>query len=112
MSIRRFRRRPDTADRERLQVAAKYVPGDSGSLDDCLTVARMADHRAEVAEVTFPSAAVLLIRYLNVPDEHPARIEFETVEDGHYLVYSQGNDYLYVTRESEWRQFYDEVTEP
>ena len=106
--IQRYRRKPEPSARED-QFAAKYEPGQP--LDDLAAVARMADHRAELAEVTFPSGTVLLVRWTRVPDDRPSEVEYETVEAGHYLAYSPGNDFLYDTSSADWRQFYDLVPE-
>ncbi len=107
MTIQRYRRKPKQEDRED-QVAARYEPG--APLDDLLAVARMADSRAELAEVRFSGAAVLVVRWKRVPDYQPAVIEYEHVEAGDYLAYSPGNDFLYETSDAGWRQFYDLVT--
>jgi hypothetical protein len=105
MSIQRYRRKPKQEDRED-QLAARYEPG--APLDDLLAVARMAD--GELAEVMFPSyGPVLVVRYRRSDDDHAPRIEYETVEAGHYLAYSPGNDFLYDTSDADWRQFYDLV---
>jgi hypothetical protein len=105
MSIQRYRRKPKQEDRED-QLAARYEPG--APLDDLLAVARMAD--GELAEVMFPSyGPVLVVRYQRSDDDHAPRIEYETVEAGHYLAYSPGNDFLYDTSDADWRQFYDLV---
>lgn len=53
MTVQRYRRKPKQEDRED-QYAARYEPG--ADLVDLMTVARMADSRAELAEVTIPFA--------------------------------------------------------
>ncbi len=106
MSIQRYRPKPKQDDRE-VQVAARYEPG--APLDDLLAVARMADRRAELAEVRFPDRTVLLVRYERSYDDGPPKTEYETIEAGKYLAYSPGNDFLYDTDEAGWRQFYDLV---
>jgi hypothetical protein len=103
MSIQRYRRKPERASRED-QVAARYEPG--GPLDDLLTVARMADRHAELAEAAFPSGAVLVVRYERFHDD---QIEYETVEPGKYLACSSGEGFLYDSDDADWRQFYDLV---
>jgi hypothetical protein len=109
VSIERFRRKPAGSDRED-QCAARYTPG--GPLDDLLTVARMADPGAELAEVRFPGGRqVLLAAWMNVPDDHPAKIEYETVAPGDWLAYSPGYGFLYDTDDAGWRQFYDPAPE-
>lgn len=65
--------------------AAEYVLGEP--LDDLWAVARMMDLSAQLAEV--PDLEVLVVRYLEVPDDHPARVEYEVVESGSMLVYSE-----------------------
>ena len=106
MTIRRYRRKPDPGARDD-QYAACYQPGQS--LGDLTAVARMADPGAELAEVAFPSRTVLVVRWLDVPDDHPSRNEYEVIEAGSYLAYSPGNDSLYDADEANWRQFYDRV---
>jgi hypothetical protein len=106
VGVQQFRRKPTKADRED-QVAARYIPGEP--LTDLLSVARMAHLSAELAEVEFKSGTVLLVRYLDVPDDHPAEWKFEVVQAGDWLAYSPGNDMLYDSDEAEWAQFYDEV---
>lgn len=107
MTVRRFRRKPDSDDRAD-QIAARYEPGQPA--DDLRAVARKADYNAELAEVTFPSGAqVLAVRWLQVPDDRPAKTRYEFVESGEFLAYSAVNDSLYCADEANWRQFYDEV---
>ena len=88
MAVTQFVDRPR---RRGVSYAAQYVAG--ASLDDLREVARKLDRDAEVAEV--PQLGVLVVRYLNVPDNHPAHTDFEVVPDGHYLVYSRAFDLLY-----------------
>lgn len=107
MTIQRYRRKP-TPNVGEDQVAARYEPG--APLDDLLAVARMADSRAELAEVAFPSGTVLIVRWTRVPDGHPSEVEYEHVEPGDYLVFSRGGWHLYDSDEANWRQFYDLVT--
>jgi hypothetical protein len=104
MSVRRYRRKPDPVSRED-SFAARYEPGQP--LNDLTAVARMADSRAELAEVTFPSGPVLVVRYKRSYDDHPSRIEYETVEPGRHLAYSSGHDFLYDADDEEWQRFYD-----
>jgi len=107
MGVERFRRKPKADDRE-VQHAARYTPGEP--LDDLMKVARMADPAAELAEVRFPGGRqVLLVAWMNVPDDHPAKIEYETVEPGDWLAYSPGYGFLYDTDDAGWRQFYEPV---
>lgn len=106
MSVQRYRRKPEPGTRED-QFAARYEPG--RPLGDLTRVARMADRRAELAEAAFRSGPVLVVRYERAYDDHPSRIEYETVEPGHYLAYSAGNDFLYDTDDGALRRFYDLV---
>ncbi len=84
--------------------AAVYHAGQP--LDDVLAVARKADRGATVAEI--PDMGVLVVRYLYVPDHSPSRIDYEVVEDGKVLVYSDSYDTLYSTDEhsfeTEWQE--------
>lgn len=106
MTIWRYRLRPDPRGQND-QYAACYQPGQP--LGDLATVARMADPRAELAEVTFPSRTVLVVRWLDIPDDHPSQNEYEVIEAGKYLAYSPGSGHLYDADEANWRQFYDQV---
>jgi len=106
MTVQRFRRKPRQEDRED-QFAARYEPG--ANLIDLMTVAGMADSRAELAEVTFSSGRVLVVRYERFHDDHPSETEYETVESGHYLAFSSGGYSLYESDDADWRQFYDLV---
>src|SRR5688500_17623895 len=74
-----------------ISYAAQYVSG--GPFGDLLEVARKVDHDAALAEV--PALGVLLVRYLNVPDDHPARTDYVVVPDNHYLVYSEPFHLIY-----------------
>jgi hypothetical protein len=101
--VRRYRRKPVSAEDQQDQFAARYEPG--APLDDLLAVARMAD--GELAEVVFPSCGpVLLARLWRFHDEAP-RIEYVTVEPGHYLAYSSCGLSLYESDDGNWGQFYD-----
>lgn len=86
-------------------LVTKYEPGQP--LNDLQTVADHADHHAELAEVRFPSGPVLLVRYTRVPDNHPAHIDYETVEAGDYLAYSHSGDFLFDTTFSDLQYWYD-----
>lgn len=108
VAVRRYRRKPQPEGRF-TQHAARYQPGEP--LGDLYAVARMADARAELAEVTFLSRTVLLVRWLEIPDDHPSRNEYRTVEAGKYLAYDSGEGFLYVTDEEDLRHFYDVVPE-
>lgn len=85
--------------------AAQYQPG--RSLDDVLAVARKMHRDAAVVEV--PELEVLVVRYLRVPDDHPARIEYEVVEAGHFLVYSETFDVLYSSSPKEFERDHEDA---
>lgn len=90
MSARRYvegRPRP-----ERVSYAAQYRKGEP--LNDLREVVAKYDRGGDVAEQA--ALGVLVVRYLNVPDNHPARVEYEVVPDGHFLAYSETFDLLYV----------------
>lgn len=107
MAVKRYRRKPLNVGNED-QHAALYTPGES--LADLRTVAMMC--HAEITEVTMPGGTrVLLARWLDIPDEHPARNAWVTVEAGRYLAYSGGTGFLYETDDGDWRQWYDLVSE-
>lgn len=75
-----------------LVYAARYeAPG--RPLDELLEVARMKDSDAALGECA--ELGVVVVRYLDVPDDHPARLRYEVVPEGHYLVYSDDYHLLY-----------------
>jgi hypothetical protein len=106
--IVRWRKKPSPGEDED-QLAARYEHG--RDLAPLLAVARMADEDAEIREVLFGEATwVLLVRYLRFHDDHPATIEYETIEPGKWLAYSgSGDGFLYDTTDGDWRQWYDKV---
>jgi hypothetical protein len=104
--VQRWRRKPDQRDRED-QIVARYEPGQP--LDPLLYVARMADARAEMAEVPLPSGTVLLVRWTRVPDDHPSETEYEVIKAAGYLAYSRDHGSLYDTDDGDLRQWYDVV---
>jgi hypothetical protein len=106
MSISRWRKKPRAGDDDD-QFAARYTPG--ATLDPLLEVARMADDNAEVQEVHFTGGPVLLVRYLCFHDDHPAEIDYETVEPGKWLACSGPYGFLYDATDGDWRQWYDKV---
>jgi uncharacterized protein YndB with AHSA1/START domain len=70
---------------------AEYQPGQP--LDDLAAVARLA--RGEVAECDLPTAGrVLVARWVDYPDEHPAQVQYTVVDRGEFLVYSERYDGL------------------
>jgi hypothetical protein len=107
MSVQRYQQKPQVG--QEVQVAARYEPGQP--LDDLRAVAVMADGNAELAEVRFCNTTILLVRWKRIPDDHPAEIEYETVEPGRFLAYSYSGDFLYEADEGNWRQFYDLVSD-
>ncbi len=106
MAVQRYRRKPQE-DLRGDQYAARYEPGQP--LGDLTAVARMADSDAELAEVTFPSGPVLVVRYERFDDDHPPRIEYKTVEPGRYLAHDPGEGFLYESADGNWQQWYDLV---
>lgn len=83
---RRPRREPGSS------YAARFTaPG--RSLDDLYEVARVKDPAAALGEQA--DLGVLVVRYLDVPDDHPARLRYEVVPEGSYLVYSDEYHLLY-----------------
>jgi hypothetical protein len=73
--------------------AAVYNPGES--LDDLRRIARLADDHAAVVEVQ--EWGVLLVRHLEVPDHVRAYTDYDVVEKGQMLVWSERSYVLYVT---------------
>jgi hypothetical protein len=107
VTVARFRRKPRAGDDD-VQYAAQYLPGaDLGALAE---VAAMASGKAELREVRFGVGTVLLVRYVRFDDDHPARIDYETVEPGDWLAWS-GEGFLYDASDGNWAQFYDRLEE-
>ena len=73
-------------------VAAVYRPGQP--LDDLRKVAREADSDAEVVEV--PEWGVLLVRHKQIPDHAPSYTDYDVVQDGQVLIWSERVYTLYV----------------
>lgn len=84
---------------------ARYEPDQP--LDDLTAVAELTDYKAELVEVRFQSSVVLLVRYYNYPDNHPTHVEYETVEAGDYLAYSETYDLLFATTDANLQYYYD-----
>lgn len=108
MAIERYRKKRDVRP-EPDQYAARYTPG--APLDDLFGVAKMCDRDAEILEVPFRSGTVLLVRYRAYHDDYPSTIEYQAVEVGQWLAYSQDYDNLYDTTDADWRRWYDRVEE-
>lgn len=82
--------------RHRVSYAARYEQGNP--LGDLREIAQKADRSAELAEVPALGAlGVLAVRYLLVPDDHPAYTDYEIIPEGHYLVYSEDFGLLYAS---------------
>jgi hypothetical protein len=86
----RYRRKPEPAVRDSID-AAEYQPGQP--LDELAAVARLA--RGEVAECQLPTAGMVLVaRWVDYPDDHPATVRYEVVDQGEFLTYSEKYDSL------------------
>jgi hypothetical protein len=108
VSVTRYQRKPETVKREGGLQAARYEAGQP--LDDLLRVARMADGKAELAEVTsLPSGPVLLVRYMRCYDDHPAELDWEVVQPGEFLTYSETYGSLGADTERELAYWYEPV---
>lgn len=93
--------RPATSD----TVRAARFDGTTESMVALLRVAKMADDHALVANVPTLDAAV--VRWLCVDDDHPARREYEVVERGKWLAFSDTHWLLYSTDDANLEQWYD-----
>ena len=102
--MQRYRRKPQPPGNSD-QFAARYEPG--GPLNALAAVARMADGRAEMAEVALPSGTVLLVRWSRIDDAGAVSAEYEVVEASGYLAYSSDSYFLYVTDDADLEQFYE-----
>jgi len=108
MGVLHYNRKPTTSS-ETITVA-KYEPGQP--LAALAEVARMAYTGSELAEVTFPSGPVLVVRWMDIPDDHPSTVKYETVEPGDYLAYSAGSGFLYDTDDADLQAFYEQAAAP
>jgi hypothetical protein len=104
--VKRFRRKPMKADADTGLIVAQYVPG--RALDDLRAVAAHA-FQGEVAECLLPSGPVLVARYTDVPDDHPAQSAYAEVAPGEWLYYSETYELLGNDTTQGIAQFYDEV---
>lgn len=73
-------------------IAAVYRPGQP--LDDLRKVAHKADPDAEVVEVR--EWGVLLVRHEQIPDHAPSYTNYDVVQDGQVLIWSERSYTLYV----------------
>jgi hypothetical protein len=105
--IKQYRRKP-VKPTDGLMAVAVYRPGEP--LDDLLAVAAMGHCEAQLAEVQFGGSWVLLVRYIRYSDHGPSEPDYEHVEAGEYLEYSQYA--LGVTNDSDLKHFYDLVEDP
>lgn len=108
MTARRFRRKP--ADRpERDLVVAQFFAGQP--LADLAEVALLAGSGSVVAECVLPDETVLVARWLDIPDDHPAEQQYVIVRDGNWLYYSETYDHLGEDTTRGIEQFYAPVPE-
>jgi len=84
----RYRRKPEPPGG--VIDIAEYQPGQP--LDDLEAVAAMA--RGQIAECELPAGTVLVVRWVDYSDTYPAKVEFEVLDQGEYLVYSPDHDTL------------------
>lgn len=87
-------------------VAAAYTPGQP--LDELIAVAREADPDASVVEV--PEWGVALVRHLEVPDNHPMYVDYDVIEPGGVLVWSERAYVLYVTSAQDFEREFEPVS--
>lgn len=118
--IKAYRKKPKRGSEDEIRVA-KYEPSDPGSLAAIRELGEDAASGFCMAEVNMPEAPgpewltgeaagrVLLVRWMDIPDDHAAREEFRTIRPGRYLATSPGWVDLYVTDDADLRQWYDEV---
>lgn len=104
----RYRRKPETKARETICVA-EYQPGQP--LDDLAAVAALA--HGEVAECELPQAGLVLVaRWVDYPDDHPATVRYEVVDRGEFLVFSEQYDNLTNDDAAGLAHWYEPVTGP
>lgn len=86
----RYRRKPSPDTRDTIEVA-EYQPG--LPLDKLAAVAARAT--GEVAECELPTAGLVLVaRWVDYPDDNPPAVQYEVVEQGDYLIFSEEYDTL------------------
>lgn len=86
--------------------AARYIAGQP--TDDLLAVARRMDPDAEITEVTRWN--VLLVKSTRIPDDHPSYTDWEVVENGHWLVFSEQTYGIYAMSDEAFTREYMLVT--
>lgn len=104
MAVVRFTRKPEE-QRDRGITAAQYKAG--GPLGDLEAVAHLSGRYA-LAECALPDETVLVVRWMRVSDDHPARREYEIVHDGDWLYYSETYDSLGDDTTRGIEQFYEQ----
>jgi len=111
--VQRFQRKPEKRQ-DRGIIAARYHAGQP--LDGLWSVAREADaftgprRQVVLAECVLPDETILVVRWMRVPDEHPAVVEYEVVKDGDWLYYSESYGSLGDDDTASINQFYEPVT--
>lgn len=106
-NVAKFRRKPKP-ETERDEIAVRWLP-DKTTLREVLVVARLADRHATVAVAPFEKPC-LVVRYVPL-DDNCSVTQFEVVEPGQWLAYSERNDMLYTNDDADWAQFYDKVND-
>jgi hypothetical protein len=103
----RYRRKTTPPASETIDVA-EYQPGQP--LDDLAAVAARAS--GQVAECELPTAGrVLVARWVDYPDDHPATVQYEVVNRGEYLVFSERYDSLSTEDAAGLAHWYEPVKE-
>jgi hypothetical protein len=109
MTVQRYRPKPQPPRNDEGLTVARYdAPLTGDGLADLLSVARLNDDLAEVAEVAFPSGKrVLLARGVRRFDEYPSKPDYVTVEPGEYLTCGGDWENLHSTGDAELARWYE-----
>ena len=105
--IRRFRRKPETRSADPFEVV-EFTPGMDHAPIYALAKANGVPG-VEVAEIALPTGPLLVVRWINIPDEHPSHEDFETVRPGEFVAYNDLTAGLMTTDAEDLAQWYDEV---
>lgn len=80
---------------------------DSASVTSLLEIAQMQDSNAVIHEFPFATETIAVVVTFN---SERSDIDSHVIRPGRYLAYSEANDFIYVSDESNFTQFYDRVS--
>lgn len=107
--IERYRSKPKPKS-DMPTIATLYLAGES--LVSLQTVAAMADRHAQMAEAVMPDGQKVLLIQWRRSGECGSDVEWEIVQDGEYLVYSEEYGSLVADSRSSLDHWYQRVDVP